>query len=247
MEEGLRKLAATSAKGSAGSSVAMAINTVSNSLVISGPPEAVEEVRTLVDKLDQPPPMLLLEMELGVVPVGDAKPAKSPKSKETGPAVMAEPFRLPKRPENMETTARARVIALDNQPASIHMGSSVPRVNAVSTLSAGGETRSITRENVGLLVGVTARIAPDGEVVMLIDVEQSQVGPEKEGIPIAVEGGKTIRSPRLDATTVATTVRIPNNQTVILGSVAQKGKSDKELVIIITPHIIGPEEAKKLR
>ncbi|MGA2254896.1 MAG: hypothetical protein ABSG53_09555, partial [Thermoguttaceae bacterium] len=76
---------------------------------------------------------------------------------------------------------------------------------------------------------------------------QSQVGPENEGIPILVEGGKAIRSPRYDSTTVVTTVRIPNGQTVILGSVFQHGKSDKELVVIVTPHIISPEEAKKMR
>jgi Flp pilus assembly secretin CpaC len=34
---------------------------------------------------------------------------------------------------------------------------------------------------------------------------------------------------------------------VILGTIAQKGKSDKELVIIVTPHVITPEEAKKLQ
>ena len=172
LEGGFHKLAATSAKGTAGSSVAIVPCVVENSLLISGAPEAVEEVRSLIDKLDQSPPMLLLEMEIGLVPVGEANPVKSPKSKEHLPAVMAELFRLQKRPENMETTARARVIALDNQPAQVRMGSRVPRINAMSAPSTGAETRSITLDNVGLFVGVTARIAPDGAVVMLIDVEQ---------------------------------------------------------------------------
>ncbi len=56
-----------------------------------------------------------------------------------------------------------------------------------------------------------------------------------------------VRSPRIDATTVQTTVRIPNAQTAILAGAAQKARSDKELVIIVTPHVIGPEEAKQVR
>lgn len=56
-----------------------------------------------------------------------------------------------------------------------------------------------------------------------------------------------VRSPRIENTTVQTTVTIPDAQTMNLGSIAQKGKSDKELVIIVTPHIFGLEEAKKTK
>ena len=102
-------------------------------------------------------------------------------------------------------------------------------------------------ENVGLIVSLTPRISSDGVVVMVIDVEQSQLAPDKEGTPISVAGDKVVRTPRTDTTTVQTTVRIPNAQTVILGSVARQGKVDKEMVIIVTPHVIGLDAAKKLR
>jgi len=246
LEGGLPKSAAISAKGSAGSSVAMATDTISNCIVISGPPEAVEEVRTLVEKLDQPAGMLLLEVEIGVAPVGEPKPVEGPNPKEKSPVATAEPFRLPRRPEKMETTGRVRMVTLDNQPALVQMGSRVPRVTGVSTSSTGGQMKSTSLDNVGLIVMVTPRINADG-VVMQIDVEQSQLGSENEGIPISAAGDKVVRSPRIDATTLQMTVTIPNAQTMILGSVAQKGKSDKELVVIVTPHILGLEEAKKVR
>ena len=111
--------------------------------------------------------------------------------------------------------------------------------------SPGGEVRSSSPDNVGLILGVTPRIGPDGTVTMQVDAEQSQLGPEKEGIPISVVGDKVIRAPWTDVTVVQTTVKIPDGQTMILGS-ARQGKGDMELVIIITPHVLGLEEAKKL-
>ncbi len=251
LEGGLHKAAANSSKAPTGSGIAIVPCAVENSLLISGAPEAVEEVLGLLDKLDQPAGMLLLEMEIGLAPIVEAKPEASAKPKAKSPAAKDEPFRLPQRPEKLETTARVRLITLDDQPAFIQLGSRVPRVSSMSVLSTGGETRSTTLDNVGLIVGVTPRIDPLGAVVMQIDVEQMQLGPESEGSPISVARNQVVRSPRMEGTTVQTTVRILDGQTMILGSAVQKGKSnkelaDKELVIIVTPHIIRPEEAKKV-
>jgi type II secretory pathway component GspD/PulD (secretin) len=54
-----------------------------------------------------------------------------------------------------------------------------------------------------------------------------------------------IRSPRIDTTTIQTTIRIPDGQTAVLGSSARESKSGKEMLIVVTPHIIGLGEAKK--
>jgi type II secretory pathway component GspD/PulD (secretin) len=216
----------------------MAADTMTNSLVISGPPEAVDEVRALLEKLDVAPGLVLVEMEMGFVQLGETKASENPNPKEKSPATTAEPFQLPKRPERMETTARARVITMSNQPAFIQMGSRVPRLSTIK--ETGSELRL---DNVGLIVGVTPRIS-GGAVTMQIDVEESQLAPESEGIPISVAGDKVVRSPVMKSTTVQTTVKILDGHPMILGSAARQGKADKELVIIITPHIVGLEEAK---
>ncbi len=223
LEGGFQKSTATSAKSAAGSSVAIVPEPVTNSLIVSGPPEAVDEVRALAEKLDGRPPMVLEEMEMGIVPLGETKAGESPNPKEKSPATTAEPFRLPKRPEKLETTARARVITMDNQPAFIQMGSRVPRLSSIK--ESGSEVRL---DNVGLIVGVTPRIG-DGAVTMQIDVEQSQLAPG-EGIPISVAGDKVLRSPVIDATTVQTTIKILDGHPMILGSAAGQGKAGKELV-----------------
>jgi hypothetical protein len=244
LEGGMFKSAAKSAKGAAGSNVGIIPDAVTNSLLISGAPEAVEEVRAFLGKLDQPPPLVQMEVEIGLAPAGENKAIESDKSaggfrpKEKSPSAKDEPLHLTRRPDKMETMAHVRLMTLDNQPAFVQMGSRVPRVTSMSVSATGNETRSTTMDNVGLIVGITPRIDPEGTVVMQIDVEQGQVGPESEGIPITVVGGKLIRSPRFETTTIQTTVRIHDAQTMILGSVAQKSKADKELVVIVTPHVI---------
>jgi len=249
MEGGLHTSAATSAKGSVGSRIALAADPITNSLLVSGPPEAVKEVEELLDKLDQPAGMVLLEMEIGEAPVAAVKAVISSKPTEKSPAAAGEPVRLPQRPEKMETIGRARVVTLDNQPAFVQMGSRVPLLNDATASSASGPTRPnslrTSFQNVGLILLFTPRINPN-EVVMQIDVEKSQLGPEAEGIPISAVGDKVVRSPRIDITTAQATVKIADGQTMILCSAAQ-GKSDKQLVVIITPHIIGLEEAKRIR
>jgi type II secretory pathway component GspD/PulD (secretin) len=242
----LHKSSAATTKGDGGGDVAIVPSVVDNSLVISGSPEAVAEVRELLAQFDKPVAMLLLDVEIGLAPFGETKPAENPDPKAKSPA-SGQAFRFLEKPAKMETTAHVRLVTLDNQPAFVQLGSRVPRVNSLSALATGGETRSIALDNVGLIVGATPRISSDGVVTMQIDIEQGHVGPENEGIPISVASGKVFRSPRFETTTTQTVVRIPDAQTVIVGSVAQKGKSDKELVVIITPHVIAPEEVKNVR
>jgi Flp pilus assembly secretin CpaC len=46
---------------------------------------------------------------------------------------------------------------------------------------------------------------------------------------------------------VQTTITIPDGQTIVLGSVPRQGKTDKELVIIVTPHVIRPGDTAPAR
>ncbi len=123
----------------------------------------------------------------------------------------------------LEESRRLRILSrplvrtLDNQPAFIQVGQRVPRIIG-STVNQNGQSNSISLENVGLILGVTPRISPDGNVVMEVDAEKSQVGPEDEGIPVSVSfDGTIIRSPRVDTATAQATVSAANGETIILG------------------------------
>ena len=166
---------------------------------------------------------------------------------------------------HVEILSRPQVMTLDNQPAFIQVGERVPRIVG-STINQTGQVNNIELENVGLILGVTPRISPDGMVVMEIDAEKSHLGSESDGIPVSVStDGSVIRSPRVNLTTAQTTVSAASGQTIVLGglitnemqTVARRVpwlseipllgnlfrydgslNSRKELLIILTPRVI---------
>lgn len=166
---------------------------------------------------------------------------------------------------NIEILSRPQIMTLDNQPAFIQVGQRVPRIVG-TTINQVGQVNNIELENVGLILGVTPRISPDGMVVMELDAEKSNLGPESDGIPVSVSSdGGIIRSPRVNITTAQTTVSAASGETIIIGglittentTIARRvpwlsdiplvgelfkfdGSSDirKELLIILTPQVI---------
>ena len=169
----------------------------------------------------------------------------------------------------VDVLSRPQIRTLDNQPAFIQVGQRVPRIVG-STVNQNGQSNSVSLENVGLILGVTPRISPDGNVVMEIDAEKSALGPEQEGIPVAVSvDGTVIRSPRVDTTTAQATVSAADGETIVLGGLITDSKTythrsvpilgdipvlenlfrydsnvgrKTELLIILTPHVIRTSE-----
>ena len=175
----------------------------------------------------------------------------------------------------LDVLSRPQVMTLDNQAAFVQVGSRVPRVQGV-TINETGQVNNVVDVNVGLILGVTPRISPDGLVVMEIDAEKSALGPEQEGVPISVSSnGEVVRQPLINTTTAQTTVSAMDGQTVVLGGLITKARSvihrrvpvlssipilgnlfrydnesseRTELLIIMTPHIVRDEEdASRLR
>lgn len=177
--------------------------------------------------------------------------------------------------KRLEVLSRPQIRTLDNQPAFIQVGQRVPRIVG-STVNQNGQSNAITLENVGLILGVTPRISPDGAVVMEVDAERSALGPESDGIPVSIApDGSVIRSPRIDTTTAQATVSASSGETIILGGLITKKtltidrrvpllsdipllgnffrydlnqQERTELLIILTPYVIrGPEDEYRLK
>ena len=175
----------------------------------------------------------------------------------------------------IEILSRPQIRTLDNQPAFIQVGQVVPFI-LNSTITQFGQTNSISFRDVGLILGVTPRISPDGTVVMEIDAEKSTIGPEEQGIPISVgNDGTIIRAPTIETTRAQTTVSAATGETIVLGGLITKSNSvtqrsvpylssipvlgdlfkydsksnrRSELVLILTPHIIhGPEDNERIK
>lgn len=168
----------------------------------------------------------------------------------------------------LDVLSRPQVMTLDNQAAFVQVGSRVPRVTGV-TVATTGQTNNVVDVNVGLILGVTPRISPDGLVVMEIDAEKSALGSEADGVPISVSAtGQVVRQPVINTTTAQTTVSAMSGQTVVLGGLITKSKAQihrrvpllssipilgnmfrydnvtaerTELLIIMTPHVVRTE------
>jgi len=122
----------------------------------------------------------------------------------------------------LDVLSRPQVMTLDNQSAFVQVGERVPRVTS-SQITTTGTVNNTVLENVGLLLGVTPRISPDGLVVMEIDAEKSQLGEVEDGIPISVNAaGAPVLSPIIDIVTAQTTVSARSGQTVVLGGLISK-------------------------
>ena len=174
----------------------------------------------------------------------------------------------------LEVLQRPQIMTLDNQSAYIQVGQQVPVIQTMTT-NQYGQNFITSMMDVGVVLGVTPRISPDGLVVMEIDANRSEVGPEEQGTPVAVSEGQIIRSPRIERTYAQTTVSAMSGQTVVLGGLIAKSKEElhrkvpllgdlpllgwlfrfdsttskrSELMIIMTPHIVrGEAEADAIK
>ncbi len=173
--------------------------------------------------------------------------------------------------DRLDILSRPQVMTLNNQPAFVQVGQQVPIVQNTSQTTF-GQTNSVVLTNVGILLGVTPRISPQGLVVMEIDAEKSELS--GDGVPISISAnGEILRSPIIDTTRAQTTVSARSGQTVILGGLITKTRttssssvpylgdipvlgnlfrfdsvSDErtELLIIMTPYIVRKEEDAEL-
>jgi general secretion pathway protein D len=122
---------------------------------------------------------------------------------------------------------------------------------------------------VGIILRVQPRVSPDNLIVMTVDAEKSELGPEAEGIPISINTvGEVIRSPIYNTTLAQTTVQAVEGQTAVIGGLITSRKEQThrrvpflanlpivgnlfrydlvaqrrtELLIVLTPHIIRSE------
>lgn len=173
--------------------------------------------------------------------------------------------------QRLEVLGRPHIMTLDNQPAFIQIGKRVPRITGsmAPTLGTGQVFNTFELVNVGLILGVTPRISPEGMVVMEIDAEKSELGPEGEGVPVSISEGTVIRSPTFNTTMAQTTVSAASGETIVLGGLITKSNSNierkvpyiadipilgqlfkyhstqcrrTELLIVLTPHVVRNQE-----
>jgi general secretion pathway protein D len=169
----------------------------------------------------------------------------------------------------VDVLSRPQIMTLDNQPAFLQVGQQVPRVTS-SSVTATGTINTVTLDNVGIILNVQPRVSPDNLIVMQVDAEKSDLGPEDQGIPISIStSGQVIRSPFYNTTLAQTTVQAVEGQTIVLAGLITSNKSQDhrrvpylsnipllgnlfrydlvtqertELLIVLTPHVVRNED-----
>ncbi len=114
--------------------------------------------------------------------------------------------------------SRPQIRTLDNQQAQIQQGQTVPIVEGVTLSATGIANPNVTRDDAGVILTVTPRISPDGNVVMQLTAEKSQYN-LNSGVPIFTDAntGNVVTSPVKDISTAVTTISVPSGQTVVMG------------------------------
>ena len=213
---------------------------MSNSLIISGTPAAIRETVKLVEQLDAEPRMVCVQAVIGLVESREGLSLLTPNPE--GPELscsheeaceLIEEF---SKSDAVKILARPQIMTLDNQSASLQIGQRVPR----AVITKDGSATMTALDDVGLIVGLTPRIAADGTVTMEIDLEKSDLTSEEEGVPLAVDSnGHVVYSPKTNVMIIETTVKIPPSRAVIIGGLTlQDGDKYGELVLVVTPHVV---------
>ncbi|MGD0516275.1 MAG: secretin N-terminal domain-containing protein [Thermoguttaceae bacterium] len=214
---------------------------LSNCLIVSGPPAAVDEVRRLVSEMDRPAVVVRLEVQLTEV-VSD-KEKKAADDSDAAKSKTADDTTSKKSPEKTEEgpLMHAEFSTLDGQQAYIQFGRTEAHIRGTSSNSL-GMTNTVTQMQVGSTVQMTPRVAPGGIVVLELSIQDSRSGPMEEGAIIAtLKDGSSIRSPNTDMLINKTTLQLQDGQTQTISTMTRNGKARR---IAVTAHIIHPGAEK---
>jgi type II secretory pathway component GspD/PulD (secretin) len=203
-------------------SVAVMLGVISMALAQEPPPGAANRFQR-GGRLQAPPaqpqaPGRLVSVEVVIADVaGDA-------DKEMTADKLAE---LDKA-GNVRALSRFRISALENNPSVVQFGERVPIVTGRVAFPGRGEgarsfaQESVSQEQIGTMINVTARIDVDESILLELKAEQSRLTPSPA--KPAGEDAAAASVPRQGTETITTqtTVRVPPGKTVVAGSKTTK-------------------------
>ncbi len=159
----------------------------------------------------------------------------------------------------VEVLSRPQITALDNQIAFIQVGQLVPYITSSTIGIAGQIINTVQQQPVGVILVVTPKISPDGNVVMRVEPQVSSLTTS------TVNLGNNVFAPIFNVTQASTTVSAMDGQTVVIGGLITRRdeklerkvpwlgdlayigaafrfrtqtKQKTELLILLTPHVI---------
>jgi type II secretory pathway component GspD/PulD (secretin) len=207
----------------------------SNSLMLRGRPESIQRILEWLAQLDRKPPAVFVEAV--VVSIESDEPTSRLSVRGGDRRTADEWIDELSKLGRLRVVARAQLMTLHDQPAYLQVGRREPHVMGVHQ-SSQGVTRSVERENVGLTLGLTPHVTPDGTVMLETDLERSDLDTPEEEIELSSSTGE--RAVAVTTLSLQTTVCACSGQTVVMGGLT-KGCADgrwRKLVMLLTPEVI---------
>jgi hypothetical protein len=171
-------------------------------------------------------------------------------------------IRALKQQGRVEILSRPQVQVADNQTGFVQVGQDFPTLGNAILAGTGTSQQSIDYRPIGITMRVTPRVNPDGKVLMRVEPQISS----PTAVPVTLGAGLT--APAFNVQTVQTTVLATDGETIVLGGLITKSDSrtetgipflkdlpyagalfryrqqalaKREILIIMTPHIVRSE------
>jgi general secretion pathway protein D len=126
----------------------------------------------------------------------------------------------------LEVLSRPTILARNNQQALITVGQRVPLITGVSYTQYGQPINSYAYQDVGIILRVTPFITSDGMVEMIVAPEISNLSDTTVNIAEGTNGVGQVGLPVINTRSADTVVVTPDGQTVVIGGLMQKLKTE---------------------
>jgi type II secretion system protein D len=123
----------------------------------------------------------------------------------------------------LEVLSRPSILARNNQQATITVGQSVPLITGTTYTQYGQPINSISYTSVGIILQVTPFITSDGLVEMVVSPQISNLSDQTVNIST---GTNAVGAPVINTRSADTVVVTPDGQTVVIGGLMQKLKTE---------------------
>jgi len=230
--------------------VAIVAEPISNALLMSANPRYFEEIKSLIEQLDQPQPQVLIQSLIAEVVIdattdlgvewaytGSSGSKTYDIGTDFGVANALQSFggfsaaitgsdytflvRALQNDGRLEILSRPQILTADNQPATINVGQKVPLITNSRVTDQGNVINSFEYQNVGVILTVTPRISPDGFVRM--DVGTTNSALSSSGVDV----GDGLQAPIINERLATTTVSVRSGQSIIIGGLISTTEDER--------------------
>jgi type II secretory pathway component GspD/PulD (secretin) len=219
---------------------------VSNTLLLSANPRYFDQVKSIIEQLDQPQPQVLIQVLLAEVTLDSTRDLGIEwdfnKMIDSAAVGASTAFGVPRdlaafgglsatvtgsdygfllraleNDGRLEVLSRPQILTADNKPANINIGQRVPLITDSRVTQFGDTINSFQYENVGVSLRVTPRIGPDGSVQMEIGTTNSALSSSSVDIATGGTRGGTVRIPIINQRLANTSVSVQSGQSILIG------------------------------